>query len=76
VRVARLAVKSRVFPLIEIEGGVNWRLNVDVKKPEPVFEYLKLQGRFRHMTEDQVRTVQENTDREWESLMKKVEVER
>jgi pyruvate/2-oxoacid:ferredoxin oxidoreductase beta subunit len=73
VKISRLAVKSRIFPLIEIENGMKWRITVDVEKPEPVFEYLKLQGRFRHLTEDQVKMIQDTTDKEWKMIVKKVE---
>jgi pyruvate/2-oxoacid:ferredoxin oxidoreductase beta subunit len=36
-----------------------------------VEEYLRLQGRFNHLTEDQIRGIQETVDREWERLLKK-----
>jgi len=34
-----------------------------------VREYLKLQGRFSHLTEEDIEFIQENVDREWERLM-------
>ncbi len=73
VKVARLAVQTRVFPLYEIENGLKYTLNVKVNKPKPVIEYLKLQGRFRHLKEEHVNIIQKNVDEEWELLMKKIE---
>ena len=32
-------------------------------------EYLKLQGRFSHLTEEDIEFIQENADREWERLV-------
>jgi pyruvate ferredoxin oxidoreductase beta subunit len=35
----------------------------------PVREYLKLQGRFSHLTEEDIEFIQENVDREWGRLV-------
>lgn len=50
VEVARLAVRTGMFPLKEyVEGKV---VHTKVKRPRlPVEEYLKLQGRFAHLFE-------------------------
>ncbi len=72
IKLARLAVQTRIFPLLEIYNGLEWKLSMDIKKPVPVLEYLKLQGRFRHLTEEDVKMIQENVDREWEILMSKI----
>jgi pyruvate ferredoxin oxidoreductase beta subunit len=50
LEIGRLAVRTGVFPLREYEEG---RVtHTPVKKPRlPVEEYLKLQGRFRHLFE-------------------------
>jgi pyruvate ferredoxin oxidoreductase beta subunit len=48
IRVARLAVESGLFPLLEAEHGrivSRYRL----RKPAPVADYLKLQRRFAHL---------------------------
>ncbi|MCX5825664.1 MAG: hypothetical protein NTY86_19795, partial [Deltaproteobacteria bacterium] len=50
------------------------RLTVEVpEKRRPVQDYLKGQGRFRHLTPDQIQVIQERVDIEWETLMIKVE---
>ena len=71
IKVARLAVETKVFPLYEVENGEVWRIT---RKPKglPVIEYLKIQGRFRHLKEDDIKRIQENVDREWDRLMKLV----
>jgi pyruvate ferredoxin oxidoreductase beta subunit len=43
------------------------------KQRPPVQEYLKPQGRFRHLTPDQVQMIQARVDREYRKLMNKVE---
>jgi pyruvate/2-oxoacid:ferredoxin oxidoreductase beta subunit len=72
ILLSRLAVQTRVFSLLEIENGT-WRLTRSVKKPAPVSDYLKLQGRFRHLSVEEVRKVQETVDREWEILKSKLD---
>ncbi|HHM23716.1 MAG TPA: 3-methyl-2-oxobutanoate dehydrogenase subunit beta [Bacteroidetes bacterium] len=71
IRISHLAVHSKVFPLIEIENGEKYTLNLE-PKGIPVAEYLKAQGRFRALTEKDVERVQEEVDRNWERLMEKV----
>ncbi len=69
IRISRLAVESRVFPLYEVESGEKYAINVRPKREVPVREYLKLQGRFSHLTEEDIEFIQENVDREWERLV-------
>jgi len=52
IRMARLAVETRLFPLYEVEGGV-YRITFPVSSPKPMEEYLKLQGRFAHLFQPQ-----------------------
>ncbi len=70
VKIARLAVHTKVFPLYEVEEGDRFIINVDPKNI-PVSEYLRLQGRFSHLDDDEIQTIQEVVDREWERLLKK-----
>jgi pyruvate/2-oxoacid:ferredoxin oxidoreductase beta subunit len=39
-------------------------------------EYPKPQGRFSHLTEEDIEFIQENVDREWERLVGKAEASR
>jgi pyruvate ferredoxin oxidoreductase beta subunit len=51
VKVARLAVESGLFPLIEGANG-ELRGRYKLRRRVPVAEYLKLQKRFAHLFED------------------------
>ena len=70
IKLARLAVQTKVFPLYEVEGGIRWTINL-LPEGLPVEEYLKLQGRFRHLKPKDLRLIQETVDAEWERLMAK-----
>jgi pyruvate ferredoxin oxidoreductase beta subunit len=72
VEIGRLAVRTGVWPLKEwVDGRV---VHTKVRRPRvPVEEYLKLQGRFRHLFEPQrnealLAEIQARVDAYWESL--------
>ena len=69
---ARLAVASRVFPLVEIEAG-RWRLTVDPGK-RPLAEYLEGQGRFRQVLADAERMecLSRAIDDRWSAITQKL----
>ncbi len=69
VEVARLAVLTGAWPLIEIEEG-RVKINVKPKKLKPIKEYLRLQGRFRHLTDEQIEEIQRWVEESWESWLK------
>jgi pyruvate ferredoxin oxidoreductase beta subunit len=48
--IARLAVETGFWPLFEVEKGV-WKLTMPARARElkPVSEFLKAQGRFKHL---------------------------
>jgi pyruvate/2-oxoacid:ferredoxin oxidoreductase beta subunit len=68
VKAVRLAVNSGVWPLIEVDQGV-YTINRKPKKRTPVSEYLKLQGRFSHLTAEHVEEIQRIVDQNWERLL-------
>lgn len=68
IKVARLAVETKIFPLYEIEKGRRYRLTV-TPRGLPVGEYLGLQGRFSHLTPKEIQAIQTQVDTEWEILM-------
>jgi len=72
VESARFAVKSRVFPLYEVVDG-QYILNQKVDKPLPLADYLKPQGRFRHLSEEDIAQISERVNREYEHLVKLAE---
>lgn len=70
IRLTRLAVESKIFPLYEVEDGVRYNITY-TPKGIPVKEYLKEQERFKHLTEKDIDFIQKNVDIEWERLLKK-----
>ena len=67
IKVGRLAVRTGVFPLYEVENG-RYKLSLSLTKLEPVESYLKTQGRFRHLTENTIKEIQERVTREYNKL--------
>jgi len=69
VEVARLAVETHMFPLYEIEDG---RVVVTRKgKGLPITEYTKFQGRFSHLTSQEIESIQKSIDENWRNLLAK-----
>jgi len=71
VRIGRLAVETGIFPMYEVENG-QYRLSFDFPKLRPVTDYLKLQGRFRHLSPADVNKIQTRVTEEYEKLREKV----
>jgi pyruvate ferredoxin oxidoreductase beta subunit len=69
-RQARLAVQTGVFPLYEVENGI-YRMTVETPKLRPVTDYVKVQGRFRHLSEDNIKRIQERVNLEYQKLLEK-----
>ena len=57
IKVGRLAVETGIFPIYEIENG-QYKLNIDLPYLRPVEDYLKLQGRYRHLTKESIAEIQ------------------
>ncbi len=70
VRIGRLAVETGIFPMYEVENG-QYRLSFDFPKLRPVTDYLKLQGRFRHLSPADVNKIQTRVTEEYEKLREK-----
>lgn len=72
VEITQLAVDTCYWPLFEVENGV-WRLTYKPKEKLPVEEWLKRQGRFRHLFRPENRhlidELQAEVDRRWERLL-------
>ncbi|MGA3175582.1 MAG: thiamine pyrophosphate-dependent enzyme [Syntrophorhabdales bacterium] len=66
-RAAQLAVETRIFPLYEVIDGRDYRITHE-PKGLPVDDYVRMQGRFRHFTPDDIRRLQEEVDEEWALL--------
>lgn len=72
VRMGRLAVETGIFPLYEVENG-KYRLNFDLPQFRPIGDYLKPQGRFRHLPEEEIERIQERVTSDYQELKKKAE---
>jgi len=73
IEITQLAVDTCYWPLYEVEDG-EWRLSYKPKEKPPVEEWLKRQGRFRHLFRPENRHVidemQAEIDLRWERLLK------
>lgn len=52
IEIAKLAVSTGLYPLIEYEYGKLTKA-MKISSPKPVQEYLKTQGRFKHLLKDE-----------------------
>ena len=68
ISVGKLAVQTRFFPLYEVENG-RWKVHKRPAQARPVREYLEIQGRFRHLDDDAIKTIQQNVDERWRFLL-------
>jgi pyruvate/2-oxoacid:ferredoxin oxidoreductase beta subunit len=70
VKIARMAVQTNIFPLYEVEDGLRYTINY---KPREylVREYFRLQGRFRHLTDQDIDQIQQMVNEDWELLLRK-----
>ncbi|MDR1295917.1 MAG: pyruvate ferredoxin oxidoreductase [Deltaproteobacteria bacterium] len=64
----RLAVNTRIFPLYEVIDGC-YEINRKVADPKPIADYFKIQGRFRHLKEDDVALITERVNADYERLV-------
>ncbi|MGB9744181.1 MAG: 3-methyl-2-oxobutanoate dehydrogenase subunit beta [Desulfurella sp.] len=69
IEVAKLAVETGVFPLYEIIDGKY----VLSKKPKftDITEYLKLQGRYKNLTQENIEFLRQSIQKKWEYLNKR-----
>ena len=78
VMLSRLAVNTCYWPLYEIENGVT-KITVTPKEKLPIIDFLKPQGRFKHLfspeNEGLLKQVQDEIDREWEKLLKEAKTD-
>lgn len=73
VQLAKLAVQTCVWPLYEVEKG-KYRVTYKPKEKLPVTDWLKSQGRFRHLFKPEnsevINEIQRKVDADWEKLQK------
>jgi pyruvate/2-oxoacid:ferredoxin oxidoreductase beta subunit len=70
IRMARMAVQTRYFPLYEVEKG-RYKLSVN-PHVEPLEEFLKMQGRFGHLFKpeyaSELEALKKQVDERWAAL--------
>jgi pyruvate ferredoxin oxidoreductase beta subunit len=72
IRQGRMAVQSGVFPLYEVVNG-KYRMTVETSNLRPVKDYMKPQGRFRHLSDDNIARIQARVELEYQKLLEKTE---
>jgi len=71
VRISRLAVESGLFPLYEVEDGT-YKLTFDFPELRPIDEYLKMQGRYRHLPSDEMAKIQAEVVKRYKKLKARI----
>ena len=78
IEIAKLAVQTGFWPLFEVEDG-HWRHTVKVMNRKPIEEFLKPQGRFKHLFKPEnaelLAKVQEEVDLYWDLIQKRTTCE-
>lgn len=71
MELCRLGVETCYWPLFEVADG-KWTLSYEPKKKLPIEEFLRVQGRFRHLFKpgngELIAEFQREVDRRWENL--------
>jgi len=74
ITIAKEAVTSNFWPLYEIENE-EWKLTYKPKEKTSIEEWLKKQGRFKHLFKPEnthiIGEIQNYIDKEWQNLLKK-----
>jgi pyruvate/2-oxoacid:ferredoxin oxidoreductase beta subunit len=64
------AVETNIFPLYEVFDGTRYVMSY-ASKGLKVETYLSLQGRYKHLGQEEFRAIQAETDRAWKELQRK-----
>ena len=71
VQLLKTAMDTCVWPLYEVENG-KYKVNYKPKEKKPILEWVKPQGRFRHLFKEEnawvLEEFQKKVDEEWEEL--------
>jgi pyruvate/2-oxoacid:ferredoxin oxidoreductase beta subunit len=71
VKIGKEMVLSGMWPLYEVIDGEKFRITYKPKELKPVKDVLKMQGRFRHITEDEIKEIQDDVTAYWNRLVSK-----
>ena len=77
VKISRLGVQTGIWPLFEWDRTTN---KVELSRPSkkyedkanrlPITDWTSLQGRFRGITEEELKALEEDTERQWNFIRK------
>ena len=71
-QICKLAIDTCYWPLFEVIEG-KWILNYEPKKKLPIEDFLRVQGRFKHLfkpgNEHLIEQFQAEVDKRWEDLL-------
>ena len=72
IQICKLAVETCYWPMFEVDHG-KWKLSYEPKRKLPIEDFLRPQGRFRHLFEPGneylLARFQEEVDKRWEDLL-------
>ncbi|MCQ2080148.1 MAG: thiamine pyrophosphate-dependent enzyme [Lachnospiraceae bacterium] len=72
MKICQLAIDTCYWPMFEVDHGV-WTLTYEPKNKLPIEDFLRAQGRFKHLfkpgNEDLIVQFQNEVDRRWEDLL-------
>ncbi len=75
VELSKLAAETCFWPLYEIEKG-KYKLNYQPKQKLPIIDFIKSQGRFKHLLKQENQAVleelQAEVDKRWQELLNNV----
>lgn len=71
IKICKMAVETCYWPLFEVIDG-KWNITYEPKKKLPIEDFLKLQGRFKHLfkpgNEHLLEAFQKEVDKRWEDV--------
>jgi len=72
IKIARLATETAMWINWELENNEVFRVTVPVPKRKHVRHYIRTQGRFNHLTDEDIEEIQKYIDKEVERINKMV----
>ncbi|MCK4235358.1 pyruvate ferredoxin oxidoreductase [candidate division WOR-3 bacterium] len=76
IKISKLAAETCFWPIYEVENGIH-KINFKPKEKKPLLEWIKSQGRFRHLLSEKnkhiVEEAQKEVNRKWDRLLKMAE---
>ncbi len=76
MKISKLASETCFWPLYEVIDGVH-KVNFKPREKKPLTEWIKLQGRFRHLLKEHnkplIEAAQKEIDRKWDRLLRMAE---